>query len=92
MLFDLDSAILLATALVSSRLDYCNSLLYGIADIDLTKASACTESTDPPGDKVSSIYSQYSTASFSSVVAIDTVTPHGLLMLRNCFPDFAVEH
>ena len=33
---DLDSAKLLATALVSSRLDYCNSLLYGIADIDLT--------------------------------------------------------
>ena len=23
---------------------------------------------------------------------IDTVTPHGLLMLRNCFVDFAVEH
>ena len=35
--FDLDSAKLLATALVSSRLDYCNSLLYGIADIDLTR-------------------------------------------------------
>ena len=34
---DLDSAKLLATALVSSRLDYCNSLLYGIADIDLTR-------------------------------------------------------
>ena len=34
---DLDSATLLATALVSSRLDYCNSLLYGIADIDLTR-------------------------------------------------------
>ena len=33
---DLDSAKLLATALMSSRLDYCNSLLYGIADIDLT--------------------------------------------------------
>ena len=28
---------LLATALVSSRVDYCNSLLYGIADIDLTR-------------------------------------------------------
>ena len=34
---DLDSAKLLATALVSSHLDYCNSLLYGIADIDLTR-------------------------------------------------------
>ena len=34
---DLDSAKLLATALVSSRFDYCNSLLYGIADIDLTR-------------------------------------------------------
>ena len=34
---DLDSAKLLATTLVSSRLDYCNSLLYGIADIDLTR-------------------------------------------------------
>ena len=34
---DLDSAKLLATALVSSRLDYCNSLLYSIADIDLTR-------------------------------------------------------
>ena len=33
---DLDSAKLLATALVSSRLNYCNSLLYGIADTDLT--------------------------------------------------------
>ena len=32
---DLDSAKLLATALMSSHLDYCNSLLYGIADIDL---------------------------------------------------------
>ena len=34
---DLDSAKLLATALVSSRLNYCNSLLYGTADIDLTR-------------------------------------------------------
>ena len=32
---DLDSAKLLA--LVSSRLHYCNSLLYGITDIDLTR-------------------------------------------------------
>ena len=34
---DLDSTKLFATALVSSRLHYCNSLLYGIADIDLTR-------------------------------------------------------
>ena len=34
---DLDRAKLLATALVSSRLDYCNSLSYGIADTDLPK-------------------------------------------------------
>ena len=34
---DLDSAKLLATALVTSRPDYFNSLLYDIADIDLTR-------------------------------------------------------
>ena len=34
---DQDSAKLLATALVSSCLDYCNSILYGTADIDLTR-------------------------------------------------------
>ena len=34
---DLDNAKSPATALVYSRLDYCNSLLYGIADIDLTR-------------------------------------------------------
>ena len=66
---DLDSAKLLATALVSSRLDYCNSLLYGIADFDLTGLQACTESTGPPADKDSSIYSQSSTAAFSSLAA-----------------------
>lgn len=33
---NLDSAKLLAHALVSSRLDYCNSLLFGIADKDLS--------------------------------------------------------
>ena len=34
---DLDSAKLIATALVSSRLDYCKLLLYGVTDIDLTR-------------------------------------------------------
>ena len=34
---DQKSAKLLANALVSSRLDYCNSLLFGIAETDLTK-------------------------------------------------------
>ena len=34
---DLDSANLLATALESSYVEYCNSILYGIADIDLTR-------------------------------------------------------
>ena len=65
---DLDSAKLVATALVSSRLDYCNSLLYGIAGIDFTRLQACTESTGPPGNNVSSIYSQPFTASFPSLV------------------------
>ena len=51
---DLDSAKLLATALVSSRLDYCNSLLYGIADTDVTKLQrvqnrlACIVAKSPP--------------------------------------------
>ena len=66
---DLDSAKLHTTALVSSHLDYCNSLLHGIAHIDLTRLQACTESTGLPGNKVSSIKKQYSTASFSSLVA-----------------------
>ena len=67
--FDLDSAKLLAAALVFSRLDYCNSLWYGIADIDLTRLKACTESTGPPVDKVPSISSQCSTPSFPLLVA-----------------------
>ena len=35
--FDLDGAKLLANALLSSYLDYCNLLLSGIAETDLTK-------------------------------------------------------
>ena len=51
---DLDSAKLLATALMFSRLNYCNSLLYGIADIDLTRLQrvqnqlACLVTKSPP--------------------------------------------
>ena len=51
---DLDSAELLANALVSSRLDYCNSLLSGIAESDLTKLQrvlnrlACVVTKSPP--------------------------------------------
>ena len=44
---DLDRAKLLATALVSSRLDYCNSLLYGISDIDLTRLQHVQNRLDP---------------------------------------------
>ena len=64
---DLDRAKLLATALVFSRLNYCNSRFYGVADIDLIRLQTCSEPTDPPGDKVCFIYSQPSTASFSCV-------------------------
>ena len=51
---DLDGAKLLATALVSNCLDYCNSLLYGISDTDLTKLQrinnrlACLMTKSPP--------------------------------------------
>ena len=51
---DLNSAKLLPTALMSSRLDYRNSLLYGIADIDLTRLQrvqnqlACLVTKSPP--------------------------------------------
>ena len=51
---DLDSAKLLANALVSSRFDYCNSLLSGIAETDFTKIQrllnrlACVVIKSPP--------------------------------------------
>ena len=56
--FKLDSAKLLATALVSSRLEYCNSLLYGIVDADLKKlqrAQSCLArvvTTSPPFTRI----------------------------------------
>ena len=65
---DLDSAKLFTTALMSSRLDYCNSLLYGVADIDLTRLQR-VQNQLARLVTVSSIYLQYSTASFSSLVA-----------------------
>ena len=181
---DLDSAKLLATALVSSRLDYCNSLLYGIADIDLTRLqcvqnqlahlvtksppftsslpllrslhrlpvrfrilfkinlltyktlrekqpvylhsmlatsipSCSLRSNNDNGLSVPRVKTNTGAGAFHSLLVqrptvcpfsrylqeisedtslwfglstIDTVTPHGLLMLRNCFLDFAVEH
>ena len=51
---DLESAKLLSNALVSSHLDYCNSLLSGIAETDLTKLQrilnclACVVTESPP--------------------------------------------
>ena len=51
---ELDSAKLLATALVSSRLDYCISLRYGSVDIDLIilqydqNRLACIATKSPP--------------------------------------------
>ena len=51
---DLDGAKLLATALVSSRLDHCNSHLHDIADIDLTRLQciqnqlSCLVTKSPP--------------------------------------------
>ena len=70
--FDLDSAILLYYLLLLSCqvvlmivIHFCMVLLT-LTSLGFT---ACTLSTGPPGDKVSSIYSQYSTASFSSLLA-----------------------
>ena len=48
---DLNSAKLLATALVSCRIDYCNSLLYGIADTDLTKLQIIQNRLAPRRDE-----------------------------------------
>ena len=73
--FNIDRAKLLATALVSSWLDYCNSLLYGIADIDLTRLQVCTEST-----------SQGFRCVQNQLVRLVTKSPpftHSLLLLRS---------
>ena len=51
---DLDGAKLLATALVSSHLDHCNSHMYVVADTDLTKLQCvqnqlvCVATKSPP--------------------------------------------
>ena len=64
---DLDSAKVLANALVSSRFDYCNSLLSGIAETDLTKLQRVFEPSDSCCHKVTTIYSQCSTAALPSL-------------------------
>ena len=65
---DLDSTNLLATALVSSRRDYCRLPSHGIVGQWLHKSSMYSESNGPLGDKVTSIYLQCSTGSFPSLV------------------------
>ena len=65
---DLNSAKLLATALVSSRFDCCDSLLYGIAGIDLTRLQ-CVQNQLARLVTKSPPFTQSSTASFPSVVA-----------------------
>ena len=65
---DLDSAKLFATALEFNRVDYCNSHLYGIADIDLTRLQR-VQNRLANLVTVSSIYSQCSIGSFASLVA-----------------------
>ena len=57
---DLESAKLLVNALVSSRLDYRNSLLSGIAETDLTNLQRVLNRL---AFVVTTIYSHYSTAS-----------------------------
>ena len=65
---DLDGAKLLATALVSSCLHYCNSLLYGIVDTDLAKLLRIQNRLACIVKKSPSFYLQSSTASFLSLV------------------------
>ena len=65
---DLDSAKLLAAARIQSSWLLQFTFVWDCWHWP-HKASAFTESTGPPGDKVSSIYLQSSTASFPSLVA-----------------------
>ena len=64
---DLDSAKLLANALVSSCFDYCNSLLSGIAETDLTKLQRDLNRLACVVTKVTTIYLQCSTAALPSL-------------------------
>ena len=64
---DLDSAKVLANALVSSRFDYCNSLMSGVAETNRTKLQRVFEPSGSCGHKVTTIYSQSSTAVLSSL-------------------------
>ena len=64
---DLESAKLLVNALVSSRLDCCNSLLSGIAETDFTKLQRILNHLASCGHEVITIYSQCCTAALPSL-------------------------
>ena len=68
---DLHSAKLLATVPVSSHLDYCSSLLYGITDTDLTKLQHIQDLLARIVTKSPPIYS-HATALLLSLVASKT--------------------
>ena len=63
---DLDSAKLLANALVSSRLYYCNSGFSGVAETDLTELQRILKRL-ARGHKVTTIYLRSSTAALPSL-------------------------
>ena len=63
---DLDSVKLLANALVSSRLDYCNSFVWDCGNWP-QQAPTCFELSGSCGHKVTTIYSQCSTAALPSM-------------------------